>query len=82
LIPVFRHFDGSAPPVEYIGQECTLTLPASSSDMGQAEVMIDDSPLLINVKLDGMESLKRGDKALVINESTDGRYYIIKGLTS
>lgn len=82
LIPVFRHFDGSAQPVEYIGQECTLTLPASSSAMGQAEVLIDDSPLLINVKLDGEEPLERGAKALVINESSDGRYYIVKALTS
>lgn len=80
LIPVFRHFDGSALPVEYIGQECTLTLPASGSAMGQAEVLIDDTPLLINVKLDGEALLERGSKALVVNESADGRYYIVKAL--
>lgn len=82
LIPVFRHFDGSAEPIEYIGQECTLTLPASSTDMGQAEVLIDDTPLLINVKLEEGNLLDRGSKALVINESPDGRYYIIKQMAS
>lgn len=80
LIPVFKHFDGSALPVEYIGHECTLTLPASNTAMGQAEVLIDDTPLLINVKLDGEDLLARGAKALVVNESPDGRYYIVKAL--
>ena len=80
LIPVFRHFDGSTLAVEYIGHECTLTLPASGTAMGQAEVLIDDTPLLINVKLDGEEFLERGSKALVINESPDGRFYIVKAL--
>lgn len=82
LIPLFRHFDGSAAAIEYIGQECTLTLPASGSAMGQAEVLINDNPLLVNVKLDGDHPLKRGDKALIINESPDGKYYIIKQLTT
>lgn len=80
LIPVFKHFDGSALPVEYIGHECTLTLPASGTAMGQAEVLIDDTPLLINVKLDSEELLGRGAKALVVNESPDGRFYIVKPL--
>lgn len=80
LIPVFRHFDGSTSPVEYIGHECTLTLPASNTAMGQAEVLIDDTPLLINVKLDDEDLLERGAKALVVNESPDGRFYIVKPL--
>lgn len=80
LVPLFRHFDGSTEPVDYIGQECTLTLPASAIAMGQAEVLINDTPLLVNVKPSEGAPLERGTKALIVNESPDGRYYLVKQL--
>lgn len=78
LIPLFRHLDGSEEPVDYVGLECTLVLPASAVAMGQAEVMINNTPLLINVKPAAEQSLEKGIKALIINEAPDGKYYLIK----
>lgn len=78
LIPIFRHLDGSETPVDYIGQECTLTLPASGSTMGQAEVLINNSPLLVNVKTVSEQQLEKGIKALIVNEDPAGKYYLIK----
>ena len=81
LIPVFEHFDGSVDPVDYIGLVCTLLLPASSTQMGQAEVMLENnSPLLINVKVEEgiSDPILKGEKAVVIKESPDRKYYLIK----
>jgi hypothetical protein len=78
LVPLFRHFDGSAKPVDYIGRECTLTLPVSGNTLGQAEVLIDDTPLLVSVKLKDTHSLERGTKALIVGTEEDGKYYLIK----
>lgn len=78
LIPVFRHFDGSEAPVDYIGRECTLTLPASRTALGQAEVLIDDTPLLVNVKLVEGHFLERGARALIVNEDPEGKFFLIK----
>jgi hypothetical protein len=80
LVPVFKHFDGSETAVDYIGQECTLTLPVSSTSMGQAEVMINDTPLRINVKLAAGDQLNKGAKALIVNEDSEGRYYMVREL--
>lgn len=80
LVPIFEKLDGSVDPVDYIGKTCTLLLPASTTQMGQAEVLVDDSPLLINVKVDreyGNPILK-GELALILEESADGNYYIIE----
>ncbi|MBX2874463.1 MAG: DUF1449 family protein [Saprospiraceae bacterium] len=80
LIPVFKHFDGSEKAIDYIGQECTLTLPVSGTNLGQAEVLIDDNPLLVNVKSAEGNALKRGTKALIINEIEGGKYFEIRAL--
>ena len=82
LVPVFRHLDGSEQAVEYIGQECILTLPASGQAIGQAEVLIDDTPLLVSVKLQDGQSMERGTKALIVGADEDGRYYLVKQLDS
>lgn len=80
LVPIFRHLDGAASPVDYIGQECVLTLPASTLSMGQAEVMVDDTPLLVNVKPDQDQPLQRGEKALIVGTDEEGKYFLVKQL--
>lgn len=79
LIPVFRNLDGSEAPVDYIGQVCTLTLSAGPGDLGQAEVLYNGSNLLISVMGD-KEHLKKGEKALIIQENKEKSYFIIQKL--
>ena len=83
LIPVFKNLDTSATPVDYIGMTGKLLMPASSSKMGQAEVLLEDSPLLINVKLESenAEKLKKGDEIVILRKKKNQQYYIIKKLS-
>ena len=83
LVPVFENLDGSEAPVDYIGQVCTLTLPASSTQMGQAEVNLENNHhLLINVKLEKDKSnpILKGEEALIVGAGEAGNYYLIKKL--
>lgn len=84
LIPVFEKLDTGVEPVDYIGMTAKLLLPASTSKMGQAEVLIENSPLLINVKLESasLENLKKGEEVVILRKEKNKNFYIIKKLNN
>ncbi len=79
LVPFFQSLDVKEEPVDYIGLSCTITLPATKDRMGQAQVIIDDIPLLINIKLskDTLE-LKKGTEALIVGKEADNACFFIQ----
>ena len=82
LVPIFKKLDGTVEPVDYVGLTCKMVLPASSTQMGQAEVRLeDDSPLLISVKAEeDANPILKGENAIILRPSDDERYYIIRHL--
>lgn len=80
LIPMFQNLDAGEEAMDYIGEACTLTLPANPTKMGQAQVVSDSSTLLINVKVSEHKpgALYKGDKALIIGENKEEGYFIIE----
>lgn len=79
LVPIFSRMNMDAQPIDYIGMVCKLRLPASASRFGQAEVMIDGSSLLIEVKTESDETpIKRGENARIIGKTEDKRYYLVR----
>ena len=80
LVPMFKNLDAGEEAVDYIGEECMLTLPANPSKMGQAQVTIGNSTLLINVKVSEQkpEALYKGDKALIVGSDKEKKYFIIE----
>jgi hypothetical protein len=61
-----------------IGQVCTITLPASPTELGQATVKTEGSPLLLNVKTTGSANIRKGETALVIDYDEKSKYYLIE----
>ena len=61
-----------------LGQLCTVILPASPTEMGQATVQTEGSPLLLNVKTTGSANLIKGETALVIDYNEKSKYYLIE----
>ena len=82
LVPIFKKLDGAVDPVDYVGLTCKMILPASSTQVGQAEVMLeDDSPLLISVKVEeNANPILKGENAVILRSSDDERYYIVRHL--
>ena len=67
-------------PIDYVGMLCKLVLPATNTKMGQAEVLIDNNRLLINVKMEkeNTDSLEKGAEALILRKQKNKPYYIIQ----
>jgi len=79
LRPLFRAFkDTGDARVEVVGQICTIVSPADSQRLGQAEVTLSGAPLLLNVKTWKETALGKGQRAIVIEKSKDGDYYIVE----
>ncbi|MEZ5041749.1 MAG: DUF1449 family protein [Saprospiraceae bacterium] len=77
FVPVFESLDGTEDPIDYIGQVCTLTLSAAPNDLGQAELLVNGSNLLVNVMADN-QLINKGEKALIIQENKEKSYFIIQ----
>jgi hypothetical protein len=80
LVPMFKNLDTGEEAVDYIGEECVLTLPANPNKMGQAQVTINNSPFLINVKVSERkpEALYKGDKAVIVGQDKEKKYFIVE----
>ncbi|QCR21463.1 DUF1449 family protein [Pontibacter sp. SGAir0037] len=64
--------------VTIIGKVCTVMLPATQTDLGQAAVKTDGSPLLLNVKTTRGANVAKGQTALVIDYDEENKYYLIE----
>ena len=79
LRPFFRAFkDTGDARVEMVGQICTMVTDADTKRLGQAEVTLSGAPLRLNVKTWKDRTLKKGDRAIVIEKSENGDYYIVE----
>jgi hypothetical protein len=63
--------------IEIIGQSCILKSNLSSANIAQAEIIVDDYPIIINVKSLG-ESIIRGSRAIVISKDNKNEIYIVR----
>ena len=83
LLPVFQKLDSGIEPVDYVGLTCKLVLPASANKLGQAEVVFEDNPLLVNVKVDHESPavFNKGEEAIIIRKEKSKPYYIIQKIT-
>jgi len=64
--------------VTIIGQICTVTLSASTNELGQATVQTSGAPLLLNVKTSLGRSLQKGQTALVVDYNAENNFYLIE----
>jgi hypothetical protein len=64
--------------VTIIGRVCTIMLPASPTDLGQAAVKTEGAPLVLNVKSSRNCTLKKGDTGLVIDYNPEKKYYLVE----
>ncbi|QNF32731.1 DUF1449 family protein [Adhaeribacter swui] len=61
-----------------IGRVCTVTLPVTATEMGQATVRTTGSLLLLNVKATSGAYLKKGETGLIIDYNAAKQFYLIE----
>jgi len=78
LYPLFRKMkEGKAKAIKFIGKTCEVVISADNNTLGQASVLINGDVIKISVK-SVKESLKKGDQALIIDQSKEKNYYLIE----
>lgn len=80
LVPIFESLDKGAEAVDYLGLTCKILLPATTTQMGQAEVLHNDNSLLVSVKVSDTQTtpVLKGEEALIVGRSSDDRYFLIE----
>ena len=79
--PLKKFFQGlnqEAKDISLIGKLCTITIEADSQRMGQAEVVVKDAHILVNVKTMDNKTIKKGQRALIFDRSKDESYYLVE----
>ena len=80
LVPIFKNLDSGVEAVDYLGLTCKMLLPATTTQMGQAEVLHNSNPLLISVMVSETQPtpVLKGEDALIVGRSSDERYFLIE----
>ncbi len=71
-----------AESINFVGKVCEIKLTTNKLEQGQAEVIIEDDPILVNVKCNSNHILKLGDKAVIVDENKEENYYLVEPFNS
>jgi hypothetical protein len=75
---LFRHMNaGVAEDAPIVGKTCVIKTSEATSTFGQAEVLTDGAPVLLNVRTKDGIVLSRGDEALIIDFDQDTKTYLV-----
>ena len=78
FVKMFSYLENSTEgSPDLMGREGLVIIGASSTKMGQGDVLVSGSNYRINIKTNN-GSIKKGQKMLVINESKNEGYYIVE----
>ncbi|WP_299159645.1 OB-fold-containig protein [uncultured Tenacibaculum sp.] len=81
LVRIYRMINHKGEKViDFLGREGKITATVSGDKIGQLEIIVKGDPIKIYVKSNSGEAIKTGENAVVIDESKDLKYYIIKKL--
>lgn len=79
FIKVFAAFEKEhASKTNVIGRMCTVILPATATELGQATVRTEGSPLLLHVKATTGAQISKGQTALIIDYNEKSNIYLIE----
>lgn len=78
LVKLFDKLDSDGQEsVDPVGKKCKIILTATPEKMGQAEIKVEGTTNLINVKTREGVTLNKGASGLVIEKSSEGNFYFI-----
>lgn len=82
LVPTFERMNKGEEDVDYLGRTGLVILSASSTDVGQVQVMVNESPLLITVKAvkDQIGPIAKGAEVLIVRRAKNRKYYLVRPL--
>lgn len=74
---MFRKLNADDAPIDFRGKLCVLEVGVEGKRMGQADIVVRDKHLLINVVSESGEPISRGTKCLIVDIGPNKDYYTI-----
>ncbi len=78
LIPMFDQFNTAAKDLVIEGKVGTLMTSIEDQKVGQLKIDIDGSIVSLSVKSDSGQSLRKGEQVVVIEETKDGKVFLVQ----
>lgn len=78
MVPVFEKFNTAAKDLVIEGRVGTLMTSIEDQKIGQLKIDIDGSIVSLSVKADAGQSLKKGQQVVVIEETKDGKAFLVQ----
>jgi hypothetical protein len=77
---IFRHMEaGVELPTKIVGTTCIIKTSEATGQFGQAEIVREGAPLLLNVRTRNGARLVKGDEAVIVDhDSARGVYEVVK----
>jgi hypothetical protein len=76
---VYKHINHKGEEeIDFIGRRCTVLTSIKADRTGQIELVVNGDPIKIYARSNSGEELKAGSTAVIVNESTDKKYYLIE----
>lgn len=79
LKPFFKEINHKGEiPYDYLGRIGILKSTIEKDKLGMLEIIINKDPIKLMVKSNDGSSLKEGEKACIVNESSDKKFYLVE----
>jgi Protein of unknown function (DUF1449) len=69
-------------PVKLVGRVCVVTTTSVTGRYGQASVAAEGAPLIVQVRAQSGDDLRRGDSALIISENSETGIFSVRKITN
>ena len=78
LAPIFAKLNSASKQLVYTGKIGTLMTSIQDTETGQLKIDIDGSVIALNVKSNEGKSIKKGAKAVIVEQIEEGKSYIVQ----
>jgi len=77
IVKPYHEMTKTAEAIDYIGKQCTITLPNTDNKAGEAELFVNEISLNITVKGLDNQVFSKGEKTIIVDEIKEKKIFII-----
>ncbi|WP_153797312.1 OB-fold-containig protein [Foetidibacter luteolus] len=76
---LYKHINHKGEPeIDFLGRRCMVISTVSATKIGQVELFVNGDQIKVYAKSNNNEELKAGQEAVIVDEASDKKYYLIE----
>ncbi|MDA3616166.1 hypothetical protein [Polluticaenibacter yanchengensis] len=68
--------------IDFLGRRCRVVVSLNKTKVGQVELVVNGDPIRLNAKAISDDHISAGQEAVIVNQSQDGKYYLVEPFDS